>query len=179
MRVRILFPGSLLVLCFALSQAHGQQQKALVNTTSARLANAKNVLVVRARGSSIPFDVIKSTLDGWGRFTIVEKAEQADLVVQISTSGGDSSLNVSSSRDLSSDSGRIEESSHSSRDLSANDITMTVLDARDRRVLWIATETAKHALKEKARENNLVEAAERLAVRFHDRLEPPPARDKN
>jgi hypothetical protein len=179
MRVRIVFPSSLLLAFFALSHAHPQQQKALVNTTSVRLAKAKNILVVRARGSIIPFDVIKSTLDGWGRFTIVEKAEQADLVVQISTSGGDSSVSMSSSQDLSSDGSRIEESSHSSRDLSANDITMTVLDAKDKRVLWIANETVKFALKEKVRQNNLVEAAERLAIRFHDRVEPPPPQDKN
>jgi hypothetical protein len=178
MRVRILLSNSLLIACFALVNAYPQQQKALVDTTK-RLSNAKNVLVVRARGNNIPYDVIKSTLDGWGRFTIVDKPAQADLVVQVSTSGGDSSLSVSSSRDLSSDSDRVEPSSHATRDLSPCDITMTVYDAKDKRILWIATETAKFAVKEKARENNLVEAAERLVTRFHDRVEPPVTQDKN
>jgi hypothetical protein len=48
-------------------------------------------------------------------------------------------------------------------------------------VLWEANETAKYAMKEKARENNLVEAAERLASKLHARLEPPappPAKEK-
>jgi hypothetical protein len=31
-------------------------------------------------------------------------------------------------------------------------------------------------MKEKVRENNLVEAAEKLASKFHDRLEPPSLR---
>src|SRR5260370_12190423 len=101
MRVRILFSNSLLIACFALVNAYPQQQKALVDTTK-RLSNAKNVLVVRARGNNIPYDVIKSTLDGWGRFTIVDKPAQADLVVQVSTSGGASSLSVSTSPHLSS-----------------------------------------------------------------------------
>jgi K+-sensing histidine kinase KdpD len=50
---------------------------------------------------------------------------------------------------------------------------MTVIDARNKRVLWSASEAVKLAMKEKAKENNLVGAAERLASKFHDRLEPP------
>jgi hypothetical protein len=38
--------------------------------------------------------------------------------------------------------------------------------------LWSATESVKFAVKEKTKENNLVEAAERLAAKFHQRLEP-------
>jgi len=50
---------------------------------------------------------------------------------------------------------------------------MTVSDVRNKRVLWTGTESVKFAMKEKAKENNLVEAAERLASKFHERLEPP------
>ena len=53
---------------------------------------------------------------------------------------------------------------------------MTVRDARNKRVLWRGTESGKYALREKARENNLVQAAEKLASKFHDRLEPPATR---
>jgi K+-sensing histidine kinase KdpD len=53
---------------------------------------------------------------------------------------------------------------------------MTVFDARNKRALWSGTESVKFALKEKAKENNLVEAAERLASKFHSRLEPPAAK---
>lgn len=173
MRARILFSGSLLIAFFALATAH-PQQKAISNPTNARLASAKNILVVRAHGNNIPYEVIKSTIEGWGRFTLVEKTEQADLVVQVSSSGGDGSISVSSSsRDLAAENGRYDQSTRTNRDVSSTDITMTVVDAKDRRVLWIATETAKFAVKEKARENNMVEAAERLTTKFHDRLEPP------
>jgi len=49
---------------------------------------------------------------------------------------------------------------------------MTVFDSRNKRGLWSATESVKFAMKEKAKENNLVDAAGRLASKFHDRLEP-------
>lgn len=50
---------------------------------------------------------------------------------------------------------------------------MTVFDSRNKRPLWSATESVKFAMKEKGKENNLVESAERLATKFHDRLEQP------
>jgi hypothetical protein len=73
------------------------------------------------------------------------------------------------------ESGKLERSTRSSKDLSSSEVSLTVLDARNRRVLWSATETAHYAMKQTARENNLVEAAEKLVSKFHDRVEPPPA----
>ncbi|HEY2914290.1 MAG TPA: hypothetical protein VGK21_13090, partial [Candidatus Angelobacter sp.] len=58
------------------------------------------------------------------------------------------------------------------KDISPTDIRMTVFDSRNKRPLWAASESVKFAMKEKGKENNLVEAAERLAAKFHDRLEP-------
>ena len=173
MRGRTILATTVLMTCFALTSAF-PQQKQQVETPLSRLTGAKNVLVTRARGSNIPYSVIRATLEGWGRFTIVEKPDQADLVIQVSTSGDDDAASLSHSNSLTPNSGNYDESSRSARALSASDITMTVFDAKNRRVLWISTETSKYAVKEKARENNLVEAAERLASKFHDRLEPPP-----
>jgi hypothetical protein len=49
---------------------------------------------------------------------------------------------------------------------------MIVSDARNKRILWTGSEIVKFAMKEKVKENNLVEAAEHLASKFHERLEP-------
>ncbi len=46
---------------------------------------AKTIFVKQASGSDIPFNVISSALDGWGRFTQVDAPEKADLVVSISS----------------------------------------------------------------------------------------------
>lgn len=177
--------ATVLILGLAAVAGRAQQpapEKPRVETPAARLTNAKNVLIVRTRGNSIPYDVIRDTLEGWGRFTLVQTPDQADLLIQVSSSGGDSDLRVTSSSGQALDSGKYEQSTHTSKDLSATDIKLTVIDARNRRVLWEANDTAKYAVKEKARENNLVEAAERLASKLHDRLEPPPpppSSDKN
>lgn len=137
-----------------------------------RLASARNILVIRTHGSTIPFEVIRSTLEGWGRFTLVESQSKADLIIEVSSSGN-SGVQVSSSSKVSPESGKEEQSSSTRKDLSPTDVRMTVIDSRNKRPLWTAAESVKFALKEKAKENNLVEAAERLVSKFHDRLEPP------
>ena len=174
-----------MVLAFftAMPSARGQQpaekqpaeKKPVIETPSMRLASARNVYVYRTRGSRIPADVIRSTIEGWGRFTLVETPDKADLLIEIA-SNGDSGVQVSASSNVSAESGEEEKSTSTRKDISPTDIKMIVYDARNKRALWSGTETVKFAMKEKARENNLVEAAERLASKFHDRLEPPAAK---
>ena len=157
------------------SSARAQQlaeKKPLIETPSMRLAAAKNVFITRTHGSRIPLDVIRSTMEGWGRFTFVETLEKADLIIEISSTG-DSGVQVSSSSKISPETGQEEKSNSTRKDISPTDIKMTVFDSRNKRALWAASESVKFAMKEKGKENNLVEAAERLAAKFHDRLEPP------
>jgi hypothetical protein len=148
------------------------EKKPLIETPSMRLAAAKNVFINRTRGSRIPLDVIRSTMEGWGRFTFVETPEKADLIIEIASTG-DSGVQVSSSSKISPETGHEEKSNSTRKDISPTDIKMTVFDSRNKRPLWATSESVKFAMKEKGKENNLVEAAERLAAKFHDRLEPP------
>jgi|SRR5438270_2066890 len=148
------------------------EKKPVIETPTMRLARAKNILLVRTRGSTIPASVIRTTIEGWGRFTFVEAPDKADLIIEVSSSG-DSGVQVSSSSQVAPETGREEKSSSSRKDISPTDVRMTVIDARNKRLLWSATESVKFAMKEKSKQNNLVEAAERLASKFHDRLESP------
>jgi hypothetical protein len=158
---------------YAASQTQQQstEKKPVMETPSMRLASARNVMVMRKHGSQIPADVIRSTVEGWDRFTLVETSDKADLIIEV-WSSGDSSVQVSSSSKVSPENGQEEKSTTSTKDFSPTDVKMTVIDARNKRPLWTSTESVKFAMKEKAKENNLVEAAERLATKFHDRLEP-------
>lgn len=169
--------SSMLLLGQPSAPAATPEKKPAPEAPTQRLLSAKTVLVTQAGGNTIPYDVIKSTLDGWIRFKVVETADKADLIVEVATSGGFGETQVSSSEGPSMLAGRPERSSRSSADLSNAEIKMTVYDAKNKRVLWSGTQTAKYAIKQTARENNLVEAAEKLASRFHDRLEPPPPKE--
>jgi hypothetical protein len=172
---RFLRAAALLMVIASGLFSHAQQpaeKKPLIETPSMRLAAARNVFIVRTHGSRIPLDVIKSTVEGWGRFTFVETPEKADLIIEISSTG-DSGVQVSSSSKVSPETGQEEKSNTTRKDISPTEIKMTVFDSRNKRGLWTATESVKFAMKEKGKENNLVDASEHLASKFHDRLEPP------
>jgi hypothetical protein len=154
----------------------GEKKPAGIQTPTARLTSARNVFIVRTHGSNIPYDTIRTTVDNWERFTLVDAPGKADLIIEVASEGGDNDVRVTSKMGPNYQTGQMEQSTSSSKDLSSTEISMTVSDAHNKRVLWHATEPAKYSMKEKVRENNLVEAAEKLASKFHDRLEPPSLR---
>ena len=153
-----------------------EKKPPVMQTPGVRLASARTVLITRTRGGDIAYDAIRTTIDGWGRFTLVKSTEPADLIIEIASSGGNSDVRVTSTMGTSPRTGQPESGSSSTRDLSASEVSLTVIDGANKRVLWHGSETAKYAMKQKTRENNLVEASEKLASKFHDRLEPQQAR---
>jgi hypothetical protein len=140
--------------------------------THDRLASAKNIFLKNAGGSEIPYNVINSGFEGWGRYVLVDTAEKADIIMEISAPPEDSGSRVSVK--TSAETGQQEKGYSSSKEISSEPIKVTVYDAKSKRPLWTATDKPKFAMKQKARENNLVEAAQRLFSKFHDRIEPAP-----
>jgi hypothetical protein len=141
-----------------------------------RLTSAKRVFIKSSGGSDIPYNVISSSIEGWGRYEIVKSPDKADLILEItapSDSGGGVTVSSSTKNDQF---GRPQDSISSSRDLSSGGgtVKLVIYDARSKAALWSATEEAKGAMRQKAREDNLVSASEKLFTKFHDRIEPPP-----
>ena len=154
--------------------AQTEKKKPEALTPTARLAAAKTAFISKVHGSTIPFDVISSSLEGWGRFTLVNAPEKADIVIEITAPEESSGVSVSSSTKQSPQTGRMEPSSSSSKQLSfSSDVKVAVLDSRTRLPLWSAIEHIKNSMKKKDRENSLVEASQRLFSKLHDQIEPP------
>jgi hypothetical protein len=142
---------------------------------TARLQAATTAYVKNVDGSAIGVDTISTTLDGWGRYKLVNSPEKADLLIEVtSPDDEDGGVSVSSSSGTSRTSGRYEQSTNSSRSLSTGSGTMrmVVRDAKTKLTLWGASEQVKGGMKKNTRENNLVGAAQKLVGKFHDRVEP-------
>ncbi len=139
---------------------------------AARLRAAKTVLVRNAVGSEIPYNVISSAIESWGRYTLVNSPEKADIIVEVSAPGTGSGVSVSSSVNRPGSAGRHEQTTTSSRELSNAPVRIIVYDARSHIALWSATEQPHFAMKQKAKEDSLVEAAQKLVSKFRDRVEP-------
>src|SRR5689334_2591448 len=121
----------------------------------ARLQAAKTAYVKNVDGSTIGFDTVLTTLEGWGRYKLVESAAKADVLIEV-TSPDEDSGGVSISSSQSTASGKYDQSSKSSRELSSGGGTMrlVVRDAKTSSTLWFASEQVKGAMKKNTRENN-------------------------
>ena len=165
-----------LSIFFLASIALAQQQPPTPETKPAapadRLATAKNLfLKTTGGGSDIPYNVINSGFEGWGKYVLVDSADKADIVMEISAPRDDSGTRISGK--VNRETGQPENGYSSSKELSSDPIKITVYDAKSKKPLWSATDKPKFAMKQKAKENNLVESAERLFSKFHDRVDKP------
>lgn len=137
-----------------------------------KLAFGKTAYIKNDHASNIAFEAISSDIQGWGRFTTLDSPEKADLVVEISSYEGGGVTGTSKTDYLTPD-GKPQTSSGTSKNLSGSSVTMKVYESKTHRELWVGTEKVKGAFKKKSAEDNTVEAAENLFVRFHDSVEPP------
>lgn len=136
-----------------------------------RMATAKTVFLKNAGGDDVPFNVVSRNFESWGRYLVVDSPDKADLVIEIRSPGegsGDKDKDSGQSKTNVSGGGQQNEQSKPALDV----IIFTVYD-KNKRPIWIAREAPKFAARHKAEEENLLEAAQKLFARFHDRIEPP------
>jgi hypothetical protein len=172
--LRVLVPVAVLLSVFGVLAQDAAKANLPLNPFT-RLTAAKTVYLKNSGGSEIPFNVIETSMEGWGRYQVVNSADKADLIVEVTSptenSGG---VSVSSSTKTGA-SGKPEQSTSSSHEISpaGGPVKIVVYDARSKAALWSAMEQAKSAMHQKTREDNLVQAAEKVFTKFHDRIEPP------
>jgi len=170
--------GFLLAFSFALAQTQKaapaqEPTKPPALTPSAKLAAARTAYLKRVGGNEIAYNVIETSLEGWGRFVLIDSPEKADIIIEVSGPSEDGNVSVSSRTKTDGITGRPEQSTTTTRDLSNAPVKLVVFDAKTKMLLWSGTENPKGAFKQKSRDDNLVQAANKLFTRFHDRVEPP------
>lgn len=134
-----------------------------------RMAAAKNVFLKNAGGSSdIPFNVISRNFESWGRYILVDSPDNADLIIEIQSPDDGTEKKDKDTKVYSG--GQQKESSAPKPTIDV--ITLTVYD-KTKRPMWIGREEPKFAVRHKAEDEHLLEAAQKLFTRFHDRVEPP------
>jgi hypothetical protein len=176
-----------IVLCFLsfairLVAQDTQQQKPAEApkpmSPTARLAAAKTAYVKRAAGADVAYDAIRYAIEGWGRFTVVGKPEDSDITIEVSAPGEGGGVSISSSTNATNNTtGRPDQNTSTSRTFNSGGgpVKMTVYETKSKMLLFVASEQAKSALKQKAREDNLVDAASKLVRKFRERVEPTPS----
>ena len=135
------------------------------------MAAAKTVFLKNVGGNDIPFNVISRNFESWGRYILVDSPDQADMVIEILSPGDDSDKKDKKDAPKTSIYGGPQNTPSTARP-TTDVIVFTVYD-KNKKPMWIAREEPKFALKHKTEETHLMEAAQKLFTRFHDRIEPP------
>jgi hypothetical protein len=173
---RTVYGVAALLLCFV---SHGFPQaeatKAVPLSPTARLAAAKSAYLQNGGGNEVAFNVVSESVQGWGRYQIVGDPTKADLIIEVASPSGSNGISISSTSSNDSRTGMPSESTTRSRDLQVARITMIVYDARSKMALWSSSEQPKSALRQKNRQDRIVETAQRLVSQFRQRVEPEPA----
>ncbi|HEY6969348.1 MAG TPA: hypothetical protein VJA94_09090 [Candidatus Angelobacter sp.] len=139
-----------------------------------RMAAAKSVFLKNAGGNDIPFNVISRNFESWGRYILVDSPDQADIVIEILSPGDDTEKKDKKDTGKTGIYGGPQQGPPQSSipPPITTVITFTVYD-KNKKPMWIAREEPKFAVKHRTEETHLVEAAQKLFTRFHDRIEPP------
>lgn len=177
----LLFAALISTAVFAQEKPQAEQstepkKPALVSPT-ARLLAAKTAYIKNAAGSEVPFNIISAGIDGWGRWRLVDSPSEADILIDVYSPDDDRASSSTSSKTKVGAGGRMPDPEPASSKNTDGPIRLVVSDPHTHLALWTATEQPKGAFRQKAHDQNIVEAAQRLLARFHERIEPaPPAK---
>ena len=141
-------------------------------SANARLMGAKTAYVKKGSGNGLAYNVVSTTMEGWGRFQLVNDPGKADITVEVIAPDENGGITVSSSTTTSPMTGRPEQTSSANRQVGqGGPVRLNVYDTKTHMLLFMDRENAKYAIKVKTREDNIVEAAQKLVGKFRDRVE--------
>jgi hypothetical protein len=158
---------TLLTIVLLISAALAQEAPKPVVSPKARMMNARTIFITHS-GGSIPNDIIDEAFRGWGRYRVVNRREDADMIVSIEGVLANSGIEVSGG----GPNGTRREVVVSG---AVTNIRLFIRDAHDGAVLWAGHEQPKNTHKGDSREDREVEASLRLFRSFRGYIEPEPA----
>ncbi len=110
----------------------------------AKVLAAKTVFLVNVCQDDLAYDSVYAAIRAWGRFQLVDSADAADLIVEVSTVNYATGVRIKN------------------RPVPVEEIVLTILDGASKGPLWSTAERCRFAVRAKNREKETIDAAERL-----------------
>lgn len=148
--LRVFSMGCLSLACFAMP-ASGRDVSSAPAPTAIR--DAKKVFLTNSRACDLAYGAFYSAIEAWGRYQIVGSRDEADLVVELAYRVGQ---------------GRtwLHDEDYDRRHPLLATTTLTILDARSHKRLWSAVNRERLAIREKNRQKDAVNSAQRLVEKW-------------
>jgi hypothetical protein len=121
------------------------------------VVNAKKIFLTNGGGSNLAYDAFYSEMKQWGKYDIVGSPEEADLIVELAYRVERGGTRVWSSSNTYDGTTQV----HSAQIVDPQ-LTLTIFDAKTKNSLWSEVDHRRLARREKNREKETVNSADRL-----------------
>jgi hypothetical protein len=161
------------IICFfafAIAFAHGQRGRKDIPAAPlpSAIVQARKVFHSNGGGSDLAYDAFYSAMKGWGKFQIAGSPEDADLIIELAYRVIDKGTRVWSSTNTYNGVTNIH-----SREITDPQLVLTIYDAKTKNSLWSTIDHRRLARREKNREKETINSAERLVEELKERANIP------
>jgi hypothetical protein len=128
------------------------------------IVNAKKVFLNNGGGSDLAYDTFYPEMKSWGKYAVVGSPEDADLIVEISYHVDHNGTRVWSTSNAYDGTTQV----HSTQ-LIDPQLVLTIYDAKTKNSLWETIDHRRLARREKNREKETINSAQRLVDELKSR----------
>jgi len=132
------------------------------------VVNAKKVFLTNGGGSDLAYDAFYSEMKNWGKYEIVGSPDDADLIVEISYHVEHGGTRVWSTNNTYNGTTQV----HSTQIIDPQ-LVLTIYDAKTKNSLWETIDHRRLARREKNREKETINSAQRLVDELKTRASLP------
>jgi hypothetical protein len=126
--------------------------------------NAQKVFLTNGGGSDLGYDAFYAAMNSWGKYKIVGSPEEADLIVELAYRIERGGTRVWSSTNTYDGTTQV----HSAQIVDPQ-LVLTIYDAKSKNSLWSTIDHRRLARREKNREKETINSAERLVDELRTR----------
>lgn len=142
------------------------------------VTNAKKIFLVNDGGSDLAYDAFYSAMKSWERYTIVGTPDDADVIMELAYQvkhGGTITSATSNgwamrNRNTTTYNGGTH---FYTIEIPDPQLALTIYDAKSKQLVWSATDHRRLARREKNREKEIINSAERLVDELKARVSAP------
>jgi hypothetical protein len=129
---------------------------------------AKKIFLANGGGSNLAYDAFYSAMKEWGKYQIVGSPEEADLIVELAYRVDKGGTRVWSTTNTYNNTTQVRSS-----EIIDPQVILTIYDAKSKNSLWSETDHRRLARREKNREKEFVNSAQRLVNDLKTRVSIP------
>jgi hypothetical protein len=132
------------------------------------IRDAKKVFLTNGGGSNLAYDAFYADMKNWGKYQIVGSPDEADLIVELAYWVEHGGTHVWSSTNTYTGATQV----HSAQ-ITDPQVVLTIYDAKSKESLWSAIDHRRLARREKNREKEIINSAQRLVDDLKLRVNSP------